>query len=200
MHVGARRLQAEMGCRCAGDVEAALEVHIDHRVPLRLAHLVEDAVAENACVVDDRVDSAENIDRLLNHAVRRGPVGNRVRVQHRLATCRVNGVDHLLAGARVMALATGVTAKVVYNQLGALGGHQHCDAAAHAAPAPVTSTTFPSSIPIRRFSLVALLKFEVFVPRMHSASLSSRPNRIHSTARGACACQMPSGQPPLLSP
>ena len=113
-----------MGRRCASDVEATLEVYVDYRVPLCLAHLVEDAVAQDARVVHHCIDLAVGVDCLLDHSVCGVPVGNGVCVQHRLATVGVNCVNHLLARADVLAFAGGVAAQVVDHYLRALLSHQ----------------------------------------------------------------------------
>ncbi len=45
--------------------EVALQVHGDHRVPLRFLHAGDERVAQDAGVVDQHVEPAELVDRLL---------------------------------------------------------------------------------------------------------------------------------------
>jgi hypothetical protein len=47
----------------AGDDPRALEVDVDHRVPLVLAELVREAVGADAGVVEQQVDPPEALDR-----------------------------------------------------------------------------------------------------------------------------------------
>ena len=50
-------------------------MHIDHHLPVHVAHAVEDAVAQDAGVVDHAIDAAEILDRSLDHALGAGGIG-----------------------------------------------------------------------------------------------------------------------------
>ena len=57
------------------EVEGALEVHGDDRVPLRLAHPQDEAVLGDAGVVDQDVDVSEFLEDFLDDGVRLVEVG-----------------------------------------------------------------------------------------------------------------------------
>ena len=65
--------------------EGALQVHLDHRVPLGLGHVDEHPVAQDAGVVDQHVELAEARDRLPDQALGAGEVADVVAVGDRLA-------------------------------------------------------------------------------------------------------------------
>ena len=71
--IGAGRLLLEMRRGGAADVERALEMHGDDGVELLFRHLVEEAVAQIACIVDHAVDAPERIERRLDDAMRALP-------------------------------------------------------------------------------------------------------------------------------
>ena len=66
MHKGTAFLILEVRCSGAAHVERAVQVHVDHRTPFVFVHLVKDAIAQNAGVVDHAIDAAEMADRRLN--------------------------------------------------------------------------------------------------------------------------------------
>lgn len=49
------------------EVKRGLQVHIDHHIPLLLAHAHHQAIAGNAGIVDQYVDPAEVLDDLGDH-------------------------------------------------------------------------------------------------------------------------------------
>ena len=100
--------------------EVALQVDVDDRVPLRLGHVGDHPVAEDARVVDEHVQLAERVDRGLDQALAALPVGAAVGVRHRLAAHRLDLLDHLLRGTRVGPRPVLRTAEVVDHDLGAL--------------------------------------------------------------------------------
>ena len=51
------------------EVEGRLEVDVDHQVPLLLGHTHHQAVARDACVIDQHVDTAEVSEHLLDQLV-----------------------------------------------------------------------------------------------------------------------------------
>ena len=60
---------------------------------------MEDPVAQDARVVDHRVDAPEALDRAFDDARRAGRIGHAVGVGHRLSARSADLVDHLLRGA-----------------------------------------------------------------------------------------------------
>ena len=60
----------------APDDPRALEVDVDHRVPLGLAHLVGEPVGADAGVVEQQVDAAEALDRRGDGGLDRGVVAD----------------------------------------------------------------------------------------------------------------------------
>ena len=109
-------------------------MHLDDRVPIDRAHAVEDAVAQDAGVVDHAVDAAEVVDRRLDDALGALRVGDAVAVRHGDAAGLVDLGDDLIGDRDVGALALGRAAEIVDHHLGALGGRQQRDLAADAPP------------------------------------------------------------------
>src|SRR3546814_3710563 len=64
----ARLLFAKPGRRGLWDIEHAGQIDLDDALPILVAHLVPDGVAQDAGIVDDRVDAAEFGDRILDDA------------------------------------------------------------------------------------------------------------------------------------
>src|SRR3546814_10767871 len=60
----------------AGRCEGALQVHLDDRVPLGLAHVREHAVAQDPGVVDEDVETTEGVDRGADEALGTVPVAD----------------------------------------------------------------------------------------------------------------------------
>ena len=70
--------------------EVALQVHGDHVVPLRLGHVHDHPVAEDPRVVDEDVEPAEVVDRLLDQALGAVEVGDVLGVRRCLAAGRLD--------------------------------------------------------------------------------------------------------------
>jgi len=64
----------------ADDTERRGEVHVEHRLPLLVGHLVNGSVPGVTRVVDDRIDPPESVERLFNQA--RGEVRFRHVARH----------------------------------------------------------------------------------------------------------------------
>jgi hypothetical protein len=60
--------------------ERPLEVDPDHRVPLVLGHVEQHPVPQDASVVDENVEAAEDLDRLVDQSAGAVPVGDVVGV------------------------------------------------------------------------------------------------------------------------
>jgi len=136
VHEGAALLLLEMVGGGAAHVVAAVQVHLEHGVPLVQAHLVEEAVAQDAGIVDHAVDAAEVVQRALHDAAGGRGLGHAVHVGHGLAAGGLDLFDHLLRGAGVRALARGRGADVVDHHLGAgrRQGQRHVAPNAAAGP------------------------------------------------------------------
>ena len=92
-------------------------MNVDHRVPLVLLHVHEHAVAEDARVVDEDVQAAELVDRLLDHPLRAGEVGDVLAVRDRFAAERLDLADDVVSRAFVRAFAGERGAEVVDDDL-----------------------------------------------------------------------------------
>ena len=134
VHEGARLLLLEVVGGGAADVERAVQMHVDHHLPVDMAHAMEDAVAQDAGIVDDAVDPAEVLDRGLDHALGAGRIGDAVAVGHGLAAGRLDLVADLLGRRRAAAaFAVDRAAEVVDHDAGAFPGGQQRHLAADAA-------------------------------------------------------------------
>ena len=69
-------LVAPVGGNVAGRAEVAAQVDADHVVPLALGHVDDEAVAQDAGVVDEDVDAAEGLDRRVDQRAGSFPVGD----------------------------------------------------------------------------------------------------------------------------
>src|SRR5262249_6738487 len=143
------RAVAPVRAGVARDAEVAAQVDAHDRVPLLDAAVHEHAVAQDAGVVDDGVEAAEGLERLLHERAGLLEVGDVAAVHDRPAAALLDRRDHLLRGARVAPLAGGAAAEVVHDDRGALArGSRSACARPRPRPAPVTITTRPSQIPM----------------------------------------------------
>ena len=117
----------------------APQVHLDDRVPLLGGHLRQRAVAQDAGVVDQRVEPAELLDGGAHDALAVLDLGAVADVQHGRATARGDLVDDGLAG-RLVDLAD--------DHAGSLARQLERLTPAEAPPAPVTIATLPSRSPM----------------------------------------------------
>src|SRR5664279_2215167 len=111
-------------------------MHIDDVLPVRMAHLVEDDVAQYAGVVDQNVDAAEGIERRLDDLLGIFRLGNRKRGGDGLAAGFLDEADSFLRGTFVMAGAVAAGANVADHHARVFGRQQHGNATADAAPCP----------------------------------------------------------------
>ena len=133
MDVVAAFLLLEVRGGSAADVKRAVQVHLEHRVPLVHAHLVEEAVAQNARVVDHHVDAAKAVDGRLNDAGCACGIRHAVGIGRGLTTQGFDFVHHFLRGACILAFARDGRTDVIDHHLGALTRHGQRDVAANAA-------------------------------------------------------------------
>src|SRR6185437_1295152 len=105
-----------------------------HHLPVDRRHAVEDAVAQDAGIVDDAIDAAEGIERGLDDALGAGRLGHAVGIGDGGAAGGADLVHHLLCRAGVgIAFAVGAAAKVVDHHATTLAAGQERDLAADAA-------------------------------------------------------------------
>jgi len=133
VHEAAGILLAKMAGDGAAHVERAVEMHRDDVVPVGPAHLVEDAVAQDAGVVDQDIDAAEGVARGLDDGVGVLRLGDRQRAGDRLAAALGDLVDHGLRRTGVRAGAIEARADVVDHDARAFARQQQRDRAADAA-------------------------------------------------------------------
>ena len=108
-------------------------MHVDHRLAVFDAHLVEDRVAQDAGIVDDAVDPAEMVDRRLDDLAGGDGFRDRLEVGDGRAAALLDLLDHFLGGRGARARAVGGDAEIVDDDLGAFGGAEQRDLAADAA-------------------------------------------------------------------
>ena len=90
-------------------------MHLDYAVPLGLFHVHEHAVAEDPCVVDEDVEAAEAVDRLLDHPLRAGEVRDVLAVRNRRAAECLDFAHHVMGGALIRALTGDRGAEVIHD-------------------------------------------------------------------------------------
>ena len=86
-------------------------------VPLVLGHVHEHAIACNACVVDEDVETSERLDRIGDHALGGGEVGDVFMAHSGFAAGRGDLVGDLLRRRVVVTLARQRDAEVVDDDL-----------------------------------------------------------------------------------
>ncbi len=136
MNVGARLLRFEMGSSRARNIKRTVQMNINHGAPFVGTHVVEEAVTQNASVVDHGVDPPKGIERLFNHAMRRCPVGHAVAIGACLATGRPNLVHHGLSPRAILAFARHAGTQIIDQHSGALGCQGQRELPANAATGP----------------------------------------------------------------
>src|SRR5208282_3290582 len=191
-------LLAEMEACRLGDVEAAEEMDPDDRLEVGDAHLVEDAVAQDARVVDDAVDAPEGVERAFDDALGPFGLGDAVRARHRLAA-RASDLPHDgLGRTHVLALTLGTAAEVIDHHLAALGRGEKCDLAADAAAGPGDDDDL---------ALQALLSpHRGFLPFMHSQATGTFAWRWRKRQREAdwrkwsAICSRSASAPSVFAP
>ena len=104
--------------------EVALEVHLDHGIPLVLGHVERHLVPQDAGVVHEHVEGPVGLDGLPDEGLGAFPAGDVVVVGDRRAARGDHLVDHLLGGTVVLACTGPVPAEVVDDNAGAFGAQQ----------------------------------------------------------------------------
>ena len=106
--------------------EVALQVHGDHRVPVRFLHAGDERIPQDAGIVDQDVESAELGDSLQHNAFRAAPGGDVLGAGDGGATGGGDLIRYLACRAAVGAIAGVVATEVVDDDLGAFPGEQQC--------------------------------------------------------------------------
>jgi hypothetical protein len=129
VHEGAGILLAELHRASPAHVEGTVEMHRQHVRPVRPAHAMEDAVAQNAGIIDQDVDPAEGRQRRLDDLV--GVLGLRdgERRCDRLAAAGLDFLDHVMRRAGIRAGAFKARADVADDDTGAFLRQQPGNAA-----------------------------------------------------------------------
>jgi len=96
MDEAARLLLAEMGGCGTADVEAALEMDTDDRIPIVLGHFVEDGITQNAGIVDHNVEAAKGIHGLVDHSLSGLEIGNATEICGRRASGTFDLLNNLV--------------------------------------------------------------------------------------------------------
>ena len=130
----ARLLLAEDGGRGTEHGERALQVGLDDRVPLLLAHVEEHPLAQDAGDADDTVDPPEAVDRGLHDAGAALHRGDRVGHGDGVAAGGLDLLDHLVRDRAVGVLAVHRHAVVGDDDVRAQPGALDRDGAADAPP------------------------------------------------------------------
>jgi hypothetical protein len=108
------------------------DVVVEHEAEIVELHLREALVAQHAGVVDEDVDAAPFVDRLFDHRLDRGEIGDRRAIGDRLAASRLDLGDDCLRSRRRTAGAVARTAEIVDDELRAARGEREGVLAAEA--------------------------------------------------------------------
>ena len=134
MHERARLLLLEVVCSGAAHIEGAVEVHLDDLIEVHDRHAVENAVAQDARIVDHAIDALEVVERALDDLFRALRLGDALEVRDGLAAGLADFLDDLFGGLLARgALAVHRGAEVIDDDLRALMGGQDGHAPADAA-------------------------------------------------------------------
>ena len=137
MDEAAALLLPEMLGGGARHIEGAEEMHLHHRLEIIDAHLVEEAVAQDAGIVDDAVDAPEALDGLAHDAFGGGGIGDAGAIGDGLAPGGADGVHHLVGRAADPGpTPSALPPRSLTTTLAALGGGQQRDLAPDAAARP----------------------------------------------------------------
>ena len=93
---------------CPVDVDSVDEI------PVRLLHILEADIAEDAGIVDEHINTTEGVDGRLDNGL---PILDRVIVGDRLAACGADIVHDLVCRRRALALALEASTKVIYHNV-----------------------------------------------------------------------------------
>ena len=121
---GAEALLAHSAGRGASEIEGAVEVDVDHALPLLVAHVDERAITQDARGGDREVDLAVGVEAGLHDAVAGVGIGNVGLEGRRFAACGLDFVDLELSDGGIGAGAVDIDAEVGDNDLRAFRGEE----------------------------------------------------------------------------
>src|SRR5215468_2801808 len=184
VHEGAAILLAEPHRAGPAHVEGAVEMYRQHVRPVRPAHAMEDAVTQDAGVVDQDVDAAEGGERSLHDLVGIFRFGDRQRRGDRLAAAALDLVDHLLRGRGIRAGAFEARADVAYDHGGALARHHQRNAAPDAAAGAGDDCDFAGHHPGHEAvsAMRPWTRLVIGYPQTSSATSTRRRSFAHSSS------------------
>src|SRR5690554_3981516 len=105
----------------------------DNGVKGFLFHAVKHAVAQRASIVDDAVEPSIAVDRRLYNRASAVPARNRIAVDHSIAACCDDFINHLLCWSGILAAAGLIGAEIVDNDFGSLACGLQRNTPAHSA-------------------------------------------------------------------
>ena len=108
--------------RRPGAEESALEIHVEHQIPVALAHLEQRHARIHAGVVDEHVDAAELADDLRDHRLRARGLRDVALDERGAPASATNLLGNLLGGAAIV--------EVVHADVGALARERQGDGTA----------------------------------------------------------------------
>ena len=149
MNETAAALFAEMGGRRPADVERALEMDVDHRVPFLFRHFMENDVAQDAGVVNHDVQPTELVDGLGDHRLAGGEIGDTAEIGLGFAAGVADFLDDFQRRLLVGALAGGGAAQIVDDHFGAIGRHHN----RHIAADATAGTGDQGGFPVKKLAL-----------------------------------------------
>ncbi len=97
--------------------ERALQMHIDHAIPIRFAHREDHTVTQNAGIVDQDVETTKGFDRLIDHVLGFAKVGNIAAIDDGFATHFLDLSNDIFSRTCVGATAISGPTQVVYDDL-----------------------------------------------------------------------------------
>ena len=83
------------------------QVHINHRIPFGIGHILERSIAQDACIVNENINAAECVFRGGHHGLGRGVVGHRTVIGDSPTASGNDFVDH--AVCHTLATAGAIT-------------------------------------------------------------------------------------------
>src|SRR5215469_5912586 len=184
-------LLAEQVDRRAVDVEVPGQMHVDDSLPILRKHVVKHLVTQDAGGVEDDVQAAKRVTRLLHHCQAVFEIGDRAVICGRLAARRLDLVDDLLRGSLVGALTAAAGAGIIDDDLGTVRGHQLGDLGADPTTGPSTDRHPPvehahPSLPLRSVLARVVAGRLVFVnqPRRDCGIIVAAMTKRHSAGVG----------------
>src|ERR1035441_3916092 len=100
---------------------------------VRHAHLVKDRIAQNTGIINDTVEPPECVERRFDDGISLQRLGYGVEIGDGRTASFADFIDDFFRWRRAAAVAVGGAAKVIHDDLRALGRSEQCNLAANAA-------------------------------------------------------------------